>query len=294
MNYYFLPGIGTFGGIKVGYQFADLLNELGARSVVVTPDGRAPDWFRARVPTLAEDAALPRITARDRVIFSLPHDHSRLRALPASLVFHCQGTDPLIDPVVADPAVTVLTCWPQATAYVRERTGHVSVDVGISVAEVFYYRGQPKQHGQLAHMPRRGAEWAAACQAHNPDVLFTAVQNATEVQVADLLQRSEYFLATSVNEWFGLPALEAMAAGCVVLSVPTVGGGDYLLDGVNSRVAAPAHLPTVLSELAHPDQTATRARLRDHARVTASRYRIRVQSKRMADLLAGELSWLLT
>lgn len=292
MNYYFLPGTGIFGGIKVGYQFTDLLNGLGARSVVVTPDGRAPDWFQSSAPTLSEDAAVARLTGRDCALFSLPHDYPKLAALSARLVFHCQGTDPLIDPVLADPRVTLLTCWPQATAYVREKTGRTSIEVGISVADSFYYRGQPKAPGRVAYMPRRGAELAAACQAAQPDLQFVPIDKATENEASEILQRCEYFIATSVNEWFGLPALEAMAAGCVVVSVPTVGGNDYLRDDLNARIATPATLAQVLAQLSAPGEYVTRARLRDHARVTAAGYRPSLQRKIVAGLLDTELSFL--
>ena len=46
MIYYFLPNADKYGGVKVGCQLVDALNQLGLSAVVVTPDGRAPDWFR--------------------------------------------------------------------------------------------------------------------------------------------------------------------------------------------------------------------------------------------------------
>ena len=292
MNYYFLPGTGIYGGIKVGYQFADLLNGLGARCIVVTPDGCAPDWFQASAPTLAEAAAIPRLRAGDVLLFSLPHDHPRLSALPGRMVFHCQGTDPLIDAVIADPRVTLLTCWPQAAAFVRERTGRASLDVGISVADAFRYQGQPKLPGTVAFMPRRGTDIADSCCAGNPGLRFVPIEGATESQAAALMLRSEFYLATSVNEWFGLPALEAMAAGCVVVSAPTVGGGAYLRDGVNCRVADPRDLPEALAGLAAHGARADRARLRDRALATAAAYFPARQRARVARCLDEGLSFL--
>ncbi len=292
MNYYFLPGTGVSGDVKVGYQFADLLNGLEARCVVVTPDGRAPDWFKTSAPTLSEAAALPRLTGAEALLFSLPHDHPRLSALPGRLVFHCQTAGPLSDAVIADSRVTLLTCWPQAAAHVRERAGRASVEVGISVADAFRYRGRPKIPGTVAFMPRRDADLAESCRAGNPGLRFVPIAGASESQTADLLLTCEFFLATAVSAWFGLPALEAMSAGCVVVSVPTVGGGAYLHDGVNCRVADPPDLPDTLAALAAPGARADRARLRDHALATASAYRPCRQRSTVARCLDSGLAFL--
>jgi glycosyltransferase involved in cell wall biosynthesis len=294
MNYYFLPGIGVFGGIKVGYQFADLLNEAGSRTVVVTPDGRAPTWFQSSAPTLADAEVLPRMDSEDNLLFSLPHDHARLSTRPGRLVFHCQGTDPLIDPVIRDPRATLLTCWPQATRYVHEKAVREPIEVGISVSDIFYYRGQPKWPGTVAYMPRRGAELAASCATALPHLRFVPIDGASEQETAAILNRCEFYLATAHGEWFGLPALEAMAAGCVVLSVPSVGGVDYLHTDVNAIVVEGPGMIDLLRSLAGPGAAGRRARLRDHARVTAQRFRLSRQRTLIASLLPGPLSFLQT
>lgn len=292
MNIYLLPGTGKFGGIKVGYQFADLLGELGAPCVVATPDGSAPDWFPASAPTLDQTAALARLGPADTVLFSLPDDYPRAARLPCRKVFHCQGTDPRIDPVPADPEVTLLACWPQARDHLKTKSGREVHEVGIHVSDRFFYRGEPKAPGTVAYMPRRGADLAEACRSALPHLRFVPIDNQSEAGVADLLQACEYYLATSLGEWFGLPAFEAMAAGCVVVSVPTVGGGDYLRDGWNCRVAEPSALARTLAEVSAPEALPVRARLRDHARITAAGLRRTAQRKTVARLLEEGLSFL--
>lgn len=294
MNYYHLPGTGIFGGIKVGYQFADLLNQLGARTVMVTPDGHAPAWFRSSAPTLHAAEAGPRFTGRDVHLFSLPHDYERLLPFPGRRVFHCQGTDPLIDPILADPHVELLTCWPQAAAYVRTKSGRPPHEVGLSISACFYHQGRVKQPATVAYMPRRGAELAAACRAARPELRFVPIDGATEAEVARILLDAEFYLATAEKEWFGLPALEAMAAGCVVVSVPTLGGMDYLRSGHNAMVVEGPQLADQLRELARPGAAARRAALRDRALLTASAFRLSTQRRKVAGLLAGPLSFLTT
>lgn len=291
MIYYFLPASSVFGGIKVGFQFAQLLNELGVSCVVATADGSAPTWFQARTPVVSQAWAIGRLEASDRIIFSLPHDYPRLRDLDAELVFHCNGTDPLVEPIIADRAVRQLTCWRQATDFMRER-GADPVQVGISISDPFYYGGQPKQEDTVCYMPRRGADLVADAVTGHPRLSVTAIDGLTEVGVAAVMQRSSVFLATSEGEWFGLPALEAMAAGCVVVSVPVLGGMEYLHDGQNCVVCRPDEMSARLRALSSSAMSSTRAAMRHHAAATASRYRLSAQRARLRDLLAGPLSYL--
>lgn len=289
MNYYFLPGTGIYGGVKVGFQFAQMLAELGVPLVVATPDGRAPDWFRASVPVVAHAAALSAAGPADAILFSLPGDYARLKTTPARLVFHCQGTDPLIDPILVDPDVAHLACWDQATSYIEERAGRRPIEVGIAISDCFSFDGCQKRPRDVAFMPRRGVAIAEAARLACPDFDFVAIDGATEMAAAAIMKRAAYFLATSAGEWFGLPALEAMAAGCVVVSVPTVGGPEFLRDGETAIVAPAAAVPVRLAALVQPGQEPLRARLRDNAVARARQYSRRRQISHLRTLLGGEL-----
>jgi glycosyltransferase involved in cell wall biosynthesis len=292
MNIYFLPGTGIFGGIKTGYQLAALLDELGARSIVATPDGQAPQWFRTSVATVSHAMARSLLDGRSNVLFSLPHHHAMMKEVADRLIFHCVGTDPLIDPVIADPQVSTLTSWPQAFAYVMERTGRAPLEVGIAVSPCFYYDGTAKVAGTVSYMPRRGSDVAERAMRANPRLRFVAIENANEDRVADILKRSDFFLATAVGEWFGLPAFEAMAAGALVVTVPVVGGMDYLRHDVNCIVADPAELPMRLREFSAPAFAARRALMRSQARATASLLHVDRQRRMLRSLRDGPLGHL--
>ncbi|MEQ9814015.1 MAG: glycosyltransferase [Azospirillaceae bacterium] len=294
--FYFLPGTGIFGGIKVGCQFASLLNRLGALCVLATPDGSAPTWFRCDVPVVSHATALETIAAlgRDRatVLFSLPHDYPQLADSGAHLVFHCQGTDPLIDPILADPDVTLLSCWPQAARYFRERGRDDDIDVGIAISDTFFTGARRKQAGHVAWMPRRGAAIGRAARRRNRHLDFEAIEGSDEETVAGVLKRCEIFLATSENEWFGLPVFEAMAAGAVVLTVPVFGGMDYLKPGENCLVADPSDVPSTLTDLTNRHGEARRARLRHGALATALSLHPQRQARHLTALLNGPLAFL--
>lgn len=288
MNYYFLPGIGTFGGIKVGFQFAEILASLGVRIAVATPGGMAPRWFSNSASVVCRDVLLPNLRPTDTVLFSLPQDYAILKPAPARLVFHCMGTDPLIDPILRDPSVTVLTCWQQAREYAEAHLRN-PIEVGISVSDCFFYDGSVKEARRMAYMPRRGAGVTQMARECLPHLQLEAIDGANEEAVAATLKRSNYFLASSEGEWFGLPALEAMAAACVVVSLPVLGGAEYLIDRGTALVVATNALPAALQEISDPANGRLRDRLRSGAVAGAARYRSGLQKTKLRQALRGPL-----
>ncbi len=59
------------------------------------------------------------------------------------------------------------------------------------------------------------------------------VMSPSDAQVNELLNECTVFVQTSAHEGFGLPALEAMAAGAAVVCTDAHGNRDYCVDGVN-------------------------------------------------------------
>ncbi|MGE0592603.1 MAG: glycosyltransferase [Vicinamibacterales bacterium] len=289
MIYYFLPEGGIYGGVKLGCQFVDLLTSLDVPATVVLPGGRAPQWFTGGFAVMDEGTALARLGPDDWAVYSWPPHYERLRTHPARLACHCMGTDPALDPGLSDPAVTVLTCWAQASRYVSATIGRRPVDVGLAISEAFVFDGGVKWDNQVAYMPRRGAQTAAACRRAAPSLAFVAIDRQPEAGVARALKASGLFLATAEGEWFGLPALEAMAAGCVVLSVPVLGGMEYLRDGDTCLVTTPADMPERLRWVTQPAQATLRDRLRTRGVAEACRYLPPPHRRRLEAALAADL-----
>ena len=61
-------------------------------------------------------------------------------------------------------------------------------------------------------------------------------QNASEEDVASLLNDSAIYICGSVNEGFGLTALEAMACGTALITTNHYGAGEYAVDGETAFV----------------------------------------------------------
>ena len=291
MIYYFLPSPGLHGGVKVGCQFTELLITLGLKAVVALPDGLAPTWFRMTAPVVDDAAAAGALRPSDTVIITWPPDYERFKGCGARLVNHCQGTDEAMYPILADPDVEILTCWSQATEFLQNQFGRQGLEVGIYVSDDFFFRGAPKYDNVVAYMPRRGYPLARACMRACGDVDFVPIDGLREADVSGILQGAGIFLATSVGEQFGLPALEAMAAGCLVVSVPVKGGMEYLRDGENCLMADPEQLGARLRWLTRPGNAGLRSAMRHSALATAWRYRKEVQMKRLRTLLPGRPGW---
>ena len=285
--FYFLPEPTIHGGIKVGFQFSELLRQLGIDVVMATPDGRAPQWFPTQIPIGSRESILPNLTPRDRVIFSLPYDYDELKQSGAKLIFHCQGTDEAIVPILKDENVEVLSCWTQAHEFISGFS-RTSENVGISISRSFFYSGEPKQSGSYAFMPRRGF-------LPNKEKLSSfhgrSIDEANEKRVSQILKTSSGFLALSENEWFGLPALEAMAAGCLVVSPKTIGGGEYLTHEENSYTEKVEDLAERMSQLLGDEQRYEH--IRQSALETSYKYHPRMQFQKLQKIIdSGGLKFL--
>jgi hypothetical protein len=288
--YYFVPDITIFGGIKVAYQFVDALNLLGVPAVIASPQGKAATWFLSHAAVVDATAAREMFRTEDIAVFSLPHDYETLRKLPGRVFYHCMGTDPLIDPILKDPSVEVLTCWKQAQEYVLSHGVNRPLNVGISISPSFSYAGEPKYEQAVAYMPRRGRELCESVMNTCSSVRYIKIDGMAENEVARVMKSCSIFLATAENEWYGLPALEAMSAGCVVVSVPVRGGMEYLHDGINCRVAGLLEYVGVVAEILSPESMLLRFRLRQNAIATSKTYACSHMINRISRLLNGPLS----
>ena len=274
MIYCVLPSSESCGGIKAGCRLADALAACGARCVMVTPDGAAPDGVKSSAPFATGEFMRSRASAADTVIFSAPHDRDRLKRLTARLVFHAHQAGAAIDPVIVDPEVMVLAGWPEVAAAVRQRAGREPIDVGIAVADEFFHAGVRKVAGTVAFLPRHAVGLAAACATARPRLAPVPLDGNDERGAATILHRCEFFLAPESDARCSVERLEALAAGCVVIGEPENDLGGILRDW--SAPAARIRL----------------AGIRDRGRALAAAHRPACQRRRVAELLAGPLAFM--
>lgn len=109
-----------------------------------------------------------------------------------------------------------------------------------------------------------------------------------DAEVNELYNTATVFVQTSRHEGFCLPVLEAMAAGCPVITTDSDGNMDFCRDGVNCVIVPQdddAALAAAISRLF--DDPAERARLSAAGLETAARYTWPVVLNSVADFYEG-------
>ena len=66
---------------------------------------------------------------------------------------------------------------------------------------------------------------------------FRVIDGLTEAQLINEYQSADVFLATGYPEGFGLPPLEAMSCGCVVVGFTGGGASEFMIDGHTALVS---------------------------------------------------------
>lgn len=274
MFYYVLPGLGIYGGIKKAFHCADALGAAGRPCAVASPSGGRPDWFASSSPTLTRDE-LARVCRReDIVLFSSPADLDFVESLPAQRrIVDMQGASTPQDRAMMRHDHDYISHGLHMTHELAQQ-GRVAPYVPLGIPNVFRHRGETKEPGSVAIMPRKGSELLeAVAAALRPDERLVLIDGMNEEQVATTLKRADVFLAISPAEAFGLPPLEAMAAGCCVVGYAGVGGFEFMRHGETAWVVAngdAAALPAALRQVL--DDTPRREQLRRDGQLMAAYY----------------------
>jgi hypothetical protein len=234
------------GGVKVLYRHVDLLNANGFRAFIVhrKKNFRA-EWFENSTAIVRWDDIHPR--AQDFVIF--PEVYGPRAAEPfrpakkvvfnqgCYLTFHGYKFDPrekvtpYLDPdviaalvVSEDSRKYLTTVFPQ----LRVVRVHSSVDPNL-----FAYRPAEQKKKLIAFMPNKhpgDAEQVISILKFRgilDDFDVLPIQGKREHEVAEILGDTLVFLSLGSAEGFGLPNVEAMLSGCMVVGYHGGGGREF-------------------------------------------------------------------
>lgn len=237
MYYYVLPGVGIYGGIKKAFQCAEMLTDSGQRCVVATPGAQRPDWFTYRAETMDRADLAERCTREDTVLFSFPPDAEAIRSLRAGRrIVHMQGANTVDDVALFAQPFEFISHGLHMTQQLLAH-GLVAPYVPLGLREVFRWRGEAKRPGSVALMSRKGGKLVDDVRRALPrQASLTVIDGLAEDEVAATLKATDVFVAISAKEAFGLPPLEAMAAGCAVVGFPGDGGFEFMRHGESAHV----------------------------------------------------------
>lgn len=115
------------------------------------------------------------------------------------------------------------------------------------------------------------------------------LQNVKPAQIAEINNNAQVFLCTSVEEGFGLPALEAMACGCALVSTSYRGVLEYTVDGKNSLLAPIKDVDTLTNNIIRLfKEKALRDRIAEAGAKDAKAHTQQIASEQLYRILTAE------
>jgi len=278
------------GGVIVQGEHVAALRRAGFDAKISSAyDGGQPDWINPEAPVLKSGSI--EICNGDVVVMhdSLPrHLFDSFLSLPVRKVFFCQNhyfLDGTFAPheKLSDFAIDAFICVSDPIAEHLRNVHGVHDPVIIRPAVRTAPAVTKTRKLQVCYMPRKRLVECAAViygfrylNSQIADTAFVSIHKMHPDAVAECMSESAIFLSLSAHEGLGLPPLEAMAAGCVVVGYHGGGGLDYATES-NGRwydEETPDNLIHLLADTvgrlrADPDAFSD---LLEGGRATAARY----------------------
>jgi len=226
------------GGVKVIYQAVGALRRRGIDAYVAS-GVNMPQWLagsRAIRDVKIVDMSRPqRLDADDLYVATDaigPHRMDFMLARPERRVLFVQNHNAMPTNKAVDwSRLTHIRCLAvseYSRRYLLEEVGFRQVDVVSPGVDLEVFRPGPERRHRVAYMPRKWPGLAEKFQQHAPgSVEWCPIEKASEQETANILGSSTVFLNLGRNEGFGLPPLEAMAAGCIVCGFAGEGTTDF-------------------------------------------------------------------
>lgn len=226
-----------FGGVRLILRHVAILNRNGIPGYTyVAPGEQLSNWLKG------EQAPIVRAIPTGRVVRVIPEtDVEALRQFSRKviLVQSFGFLSPFTTKIERedDQIEGVITVSHPLASAVKQSFGRSATVISPSI-DTAMFKPAAKDH-LIAFMTRRnwiGIEEILAL-AKPSSFGIDRIQGLTHAEVACRLSRASIFLAAGYSEGFGLPSLEAMASGCLVVGFAGGGGLEFMEDGVNCLLA---------------------------------------------------------
>jgi glycosyltransferase involved in cell wall biosynthesis len=229
------------GGVRVIYDHVQHLVRNGYDAFVVHHSaGFRPTWFQDDIPLLhCNHQFMPR--PDDLVI--IPEDHAGylelFRSIPVCKVVFCQNHFYIFQGIRSQGSwasfgiSAVMACSDPVADFVctfidvkNVRTVHnaVSPQFAACSSKKFQIAYMPRKRSLEADFIKNLCIWMLELSCN---IEWVALDGLHQDEVVKALGESAIFLSLSRLEGLGLPPLEAMASGCVVVGFTGFGGREY-------------------------------------------------------------------
>ena len=233
------------GGIRKLYQSVDTLNEAGIQAAIIhSRSGFRCTWFEHSTRVVSRQQAI--IGAGDVIV--VPEIYGRsISDLPKTirqvifnqnvyLTIKSLGENPAnAAPYSDNPDLAVVLVFSEDSAnvlhYAFPQTPVRQLRLGLDPA--LHHAPTSRKRRRIAYMPRkrpRDAELVLLLLKHRKvidDWELVAIDQRSEAEVAELLRSSQIFMSFNKLEGLGLPPLEALACGCLVVGYHGQGGREF-------------------------------------------------------------------
>lgn len=238
--YHLTRASGPSGGIKVMLEHVEILRAAGFEAFAYTKNlEQRPTAFDVDVPFLSGAIG---ITPRDIIVRPETYSARDLeaaakgglwQAIFAQNHYYCRHSLGAARDYAALGVRDVFCASPRIKRFLEDNGIANDVPVVPCAVEILASPA-PNKIERIVAMPRkRPLEFEFIKHLFTmryPDLVeipWLAVENMPHREVLEALSSSTIFLSLQRFEGFGLPALEAMAAGCVVAGFAGDGGWDY-------------------------------------------------------------------
>lgn len=228
------------GGIRVAHRHVAMLVRNGFDARIVLVDDERRRFFEESIPVETTDKAFT-LQRNDLIVVPEPWGGliQKFRQWDVRRYVFCQnhfytfvGLGPT--ETYAQIGVDRVFCCSEVIAdYLKAVMGLDDVPVIHNAIDRSLFRPSAKRR-QIAVMPRKmkiEADFIEGSFRHMypdlADVPWVKIADVPEAEVARILGESAVFLALGRNEGLGLPPLEAMASGCLVVGFLGDGGRAF-------------------------------------------------------------------
>ena len=229
------------GGVKTIYRHVSHLVKNGYPAFVVhSQPGFRPPWLKIDVPLIYLEKDF-QVFPND--ILVIPEDYKAaleaVKDINAQKHIFCQNHFYIFNGLQdggtwEDFGISSVFCSSEIISdFIRSAFGYTEVPVVHYAIPLDLFKPGEKKL-QIAYMPRKRPvelkfirNLFRKLYREYEQVPWVCIDGMEEENVAEILGESALFLSLSLYEGFGLPPIEAMASGCIVVGFHGYGGLEY-------------------------------------------------------------------
>lgn len=287
------------GGIRISYHHVALLRKRGFDARILLVEKPGENFFEHPGVPVELLSDIRGWSPEDIIVVPEPWSVLIRRAAqsPARTFVFCQNHYNIFHGLGQAPDYRsmgvdgVFSCSEVISRFLEDLMGIDRVPVITNAIDHTLFKPLPKRP-QIAVMPRKMKVEAAFIQGvfkrrhpRHAQVDWVPIEGVRESRVAEIMGQSQVFLSLGRNEGFGLPPVEAMASGCLVVGFVADGGREYA-DPSNGLWCDPEDYIAVVDRLAEAldgFETGDSQPIVEAAQATAARFNLASMERDLVD-----------